>query len=686
SLRAALEQVFNDGVPTTITFAAGLDGSTLLVDDSLGTILWDGDNITVTGSPYIISLSGINLTGSKAILQIRGSHNLLTKLTLKDGPANGVEVGDFASLDAGSDNRLELLTVTGNDGAGIYVRGGGSSGGQGNAINDSYVGLTDSNALGCAGGEANVIGIAVVKAAIATQLNGNVVGCSAGDGVAIDGSDGAPTDTQVTYNRIGVNFAGAAIPNGLAGVSMLQGARRVTLQGNDISGNTQHGVFVSGAATGQITITENNIGTNASGDLAVPNGLDGILLTGLPAADTRIDANTIAGNGRTGIDIAVTAGVTVTNNFIGLNPAGTSIMPNFNDGVRLDSGANHNLIGGAQASKNVISGNLGSGVLLDDSTTTLNQVSGNYIGTNQAGTAAVPNQGSGVRLDGGAHHNQVGSQTLITQRNVISGNDQDGVYILGPAHDNRVDGNFIGLNAAGTAALANGLDGVAIVQSTANSVGSLSATVSQFISGNTYRGIYVYSSTATIIFETIFIGVASDGVTPIGNGSHGIWLNDSGNNQLVADTVAHNHGAGIAVTGAASTGNILVVFNNFSNAGLPIDLNNDGPTPNDPGDADSGPNGLLNYPVITAVAGTTISGTTCASCAVYIYRAVGNPAGPGGGGVFVVAAVADGAGNWSAASLPAGLTRADLAVAACEAGCASMDNFSEMSPLWRLSL
>ena len=51
----------------------------------------------------------------------------------------------------------------------------------------------------------------------------------------------------------------------------------------------------------------------------------------------------------------------------------------------------------------------------------------------------------------------------------------------------------------------------------------------------------------------------------------------------------------------------------FSNTGLGIDLGGDGVTQNDPGDGDTIPNALQNFPIITSVTGdssqTTITGT-----------------------------------------------------------------------------
>jgi hypothetical protein len=59
-----------------------------------------------------------------------------------------------------------------------------------------------------------------------------------------------------------------------------------------------------------------------------------------------------------------------------------------------------------------------------------------------------------------------------------------------------------------------------------------------------------------------------------------------------------------ACIGIVSIGNFLSPFSLYGNAGLPVDLQNDGPTPNDGhNDTGTGANNLLEYPVITAAAG-----------------------------------------------------------------------------------
>ncbi len=685
SLRAAIEEAFDEGVPTTITFKTTLHGMPQVLSDTLGTILWTGSNITVTGGSDLIIVSGAFLTGVKSAIQISGDDNVLQNITVQDAAGHGIEVGDFAGTGTGNDNLIQSVVATGNVAAGVFVRGGSGGGGQRNRVTSSLIGLTNTFALGCASGEGNRVGVLVGASAIDTQITANLIGCSAQDGVSIDGSGSPPADTLVYGNKIGVNLAPAGVPNGWAGVAVLGGALRATVSHNVISGNVKEGLYVAGAATGYITVTMNTIGLEPLGAYAIPNGEEGIHVVGLPAAAMTVDFNVISGNDGSGIGLDSSAYVTITNNLIGLNAIGTTAWPNGGDGIKLFNGANRNIIGGSQlADRNTISGNTGSGVLIDGATTTLNVVSGNFIGTNEAGTGPIANMGAGVRLDFGAHHNNVGGTSLATARNVISGNAGDGVYFVRGAHDNIVDGNFIGLNATGLAAIGNGVAGVAIIESPSNQIGSPGAGTDQFISGNGYQGIYVRGSDATYIGWTNLIGVGSDVTTALGNGSHGIQLNEATNISVNAGILANNHGAGVAVTGGASAGNKLFLYNVRNNTGLPIDLNADGATPNDPGDFDSGPNLLQNYPAITAVAGSVVTGTACVFCTVFIYRAYGNPASPGGGGLYIGTAFANAAGAWTYAFLPPGLTRFDLSAAACDTTpCVAFGNTSEMSPRWQ---
>src|SRR5262249_19182266 len=72
-------------------------------------------------------------------------------------------------------------------------------------------------------------------------------------------------------------------------------------------------------------------------------------------------------------------------------------------------------------------------------------VQGNLIGTNATGTAAIANGGNGVTITDSAG-NLIGDSTAAT-RNIISGNTGSGVLLTGgTTTHNLVQGNYIGLD------------------------------------------------------------------------------------------------------------------------------------------------------------------------------------------------------------------------------------------------
>ena len=75
----------------------------------------------------------------------------------------------------------------------------------------------------------------------------------------------------------------------------------------------------------------------------------------------------------------------------------------------------------------------------------------------------------------------------------------------------------------------------------------------------------------------------------------------SRDNMIEGLTIKNFPGNGISVTGALSIRNGLTCNLIYNNNGLGIDLGADGGTLNDPGDADTGPNDLLNYPEVDSV-------------------------------------------------------------------------------------
>ncbi len=183
-----------------------------------------------------------------------------------------------------------------------------------------------------------------------------------------------------------------------------------------------------------------------------------------------------------------------------------------------------------------------------------------------------------------------------------------GVVINDDAYDVRVRGNYIGTNAAGTASVPNQIgvsfDTFGGHATYDNIVGGTDSGAGNVISGNIYNGV-VFSGEDTYdnLLQGNLIGTAADGVSDLGNDEEGVRVqNDAVHNIIggtasgAGNTIAFNGSNGVNVVNDGSSAS--VISNSiFSNTGLGIKLGfGTSVTANDADDADSGPNNLLNYP------------------------------------------------------------------------------------------
>jgi hypothetical protein len=240
----------------------------------------------------------------------------------------------------------------------------------------------------------------------------------------------------VRGNYIGTNAAGtAALANDATGIQV-QGAPNNTIGGtnaadrNLISGNGSAGVFIDGATATGNTVLGNFIGTDINGTADLGNVGFGVAIQNAPTntigGNTPGTRNIISGNNAFGVVIQnspATSNVATNNkvlgNFIGTDVNGTADLGNTLTGVLVQDAAGNTIGGTAAGDRNIISGNDGFGVQILNANATLNSVLGNYIGTNAAGTAALPN-GIGVVVDN-APSNTIGG-SVAGAGNIISGN------------------------------------------------------------------------------------------------------------------------------------------------------------------------------------------------------------------------------------------------------------------------
>ena len=246
-----------------------------------------------------------------------------------------------------------------------------------------------------------------------------------------------------------------------------------------------------------------------------------------------------------------------------------------------------------------------------------NQVRACYIGTDPSGSAAKPNGQRGVFISGGSN-NTIGGENQ-GDGNLISGNKGDGVRISGGS-GNFVRGNRIGTDASGSRTVGNGGSGIVIEGSMDNQVGCTTASARNVISGNAV-GITVTGAGSTgNLIGANYIGTDASGASDLGNSGDGVLLASGASSNIVGgvapespNRIAFNRGDGISAQPGAGSGNTFRGNSIFADGKLGIDLNADGPTPNDFGDTDTGPNGLQNHPVLTALASsgtnTIVAGT-----------------------------------------------------------------------------
>jgi CSLREA domain-containing protein len=439
----------------------------------------------------------------------------------------------------------------------------------------------------------------------------NLISGNLGHGISIT-SDLADRNV-IQGNFIGTDRAGSAdLGNGSHGVSIID-AQSNTIGGdvggarNVISGNSGHGIRIIDSVDDSRSVVQGNyIGTNAVGTAALGNGGSGIAIDASEmtvGGTSALARNVISGNDDRGVALNNAAFVQISGNYIGTNATGTAAIGNGDYGVLVDESSGISVGTGVPGGGNVISGNGAEGVRI--TLTARSTVRGNLIGLNAAGTAAIGNGGDGVTMSG-VTDTTIGGTTAAA-RNVISANGESGVSIVSPpsSSDNDVRGNRIGTRADGTGDLGNADHGVRLIGGSNNVVGGDVAGAGNLIAGNDKHGVLL----ANPMVESVVRGNAIRSNTLAGVAASSVT------GAIVrGNAISLNGGDGVQVT---ATGSRLSVVENqtFANGGLGIDLvgvndNAAGVTSNDTGDGDSGPNTFQNYPVLTSAVRSTQNGVT----------------------------------------------------------------------------
>jgi parallel beta-helix repeat protein len=209
-------------------------------------------------------------------------------------------------------------------------------------------------------------------------------------------------------------------------------------------------------------------------------------------------------------------------------------------------------------------------------------VEGCFIGVQADGTTAGPNR------EGIIVHDCIGDVIGTpnpADRNLISGNTDSGILDVtdvSPAEDLLVQGNLIGTDRTGFAAIHNdaGIEMIG-VSTLGNTIGGTAAGAGNVISGNVFLGILSFSGSSNCTIQGNLIGLTADGSSTLGPApstltTYGIELGVGSTNNVIGGTVSGagnvigGNGAGIFIT-VSATGNVVLgnlIGTNASGASL----------------------------------------------------------------------------------------------------------------------
>lgn len=340
------------------------------------------------------------------------------------------------------------------------------------------------------------------------------------------------------------------------------------------------------------------------------------------------------------------SGNLITGNFIGTDRTGSTALiishlsrpPRQQYGIFVNNCRETRIGGRTPKFRNLLAGAELGDVMMTGVMATANTVEGNLMGLKATGMSALTwGSGFSVALADGANGNLIGG-TAVEARNVLSSSDGTGANYVGvylvPAVNglaapfgNLIKGNFFGLNVTGRGVIDSDdhPTGYGIsLSGHDNVVGGTEPGARNIISGNRSAGIIVGGDSEEDLaaHNSIvgnFIGTDETGTIPLPNTYAGVLVRTFANNNKIggSESNAGNRiaftargvfsgpatGSGVLVVGPLSTsgtGNAILGNSIYGNETLGINLGFDGVTPNDPGDDDTGPNNLQNYPVLAS--------------------------------------------------------------------------------------
>lgn len=462
-------------ITATITDAAG-NTSEYAINETLATLAapCTGWQVTSTADSGSGTLRQCIIEANSAVgvfntitFAVAGTITLSSSLPALTDPAGlTIDGGDAVTIDGGgvatdafiiqsASNTIADLVIGNFASAAITIKGAAATG---NLILSNYIGINSTSVA-----MPNLYGVVIAQGASDNTIGGtaaadaNIISGNTVAGVVM--TDAGVTGNIIIGNYIGLNAAGdAAIGNDI-GIEISDGAQDNTIggdnssgEGNVISGNTDIGIVIDGAATSNNKIHGNDIGTNAAVTAALGNRIGIQVSNG--ASGTEIGAaiagygNVISGSTTDGIVLDGSGAVTIYGNFIGTDRAGLATLGNGGDGLLISNNSTGVLVGGNQnEERNLISDNGQHGIEINASSGA--EIYGNYIGTIFSGSTQMPNGGNGIYITNISGGNIIGSALAANPPNIIAFNLGEGVEIDAGSDGNTLTQNAIHSNSGG---------------------------------------------------------------------------------------------------------------------------------------------------------------------------------------------------------------------------------------------
>lgn len=464
SLRAAIEQANASavGASNQIDFAITDGSGTSFVITPESALPFITSEVHINGASQAgidLLVDGSAITGVADGLRIFSDNVEVNDLNFTNFSSDGIEIfrannvvidsavlsdngGAGVRFNDSTQSQVTNSVLTGNGTAGVQLVGATAS--QGNLVSDNLVGIRVDDV---ADGNLN-FGVQVLSAG--NDITDNVISGNNLSGLVIAGA--RATGNEVYGNRIGVDSAGIASVGNNLGVLVTRADNNIIGgtgpgQRNFISGNNGAGIFIAGGSSG--TVFENNfVGLDVAGTSAIPNGGAGVFLRA-GANQSLVTGNFVTGNRLSQISVVALG---TTENTISANRIGFAA-----DLTRIDGGvagillsANGNTIGGPNAADgNFITGGF-TGISLNGTSSRNNLIQNNHLGTDGAGNdfGLV----SGLQLLQGARDNAV-------VENVIAFSSGDAIRSPSGGEGNTFSANQLSANSFGIDLGANGFNG-----------------------------------------------------------------------------------------------------------------------------------------------------------------------------------------------------------------------------------